>query len=184
MKKTLVLAALFAAAFCAANADPRDDALSAMLRCSGLTDRNARLGCYDATISRAPGALNQPVRAVPPAAGAPLAYTPVPPPAAPVAPRQRSEGMFDGILGTGGPARIPQTSVAQFGSESIANAGARAYPVAISGDAIDQISARVIAYSFDAGLVIVNLDNGQVWRQTPAPIRWVICPSRRCPMWR
>ena len=52
MKKRLIFAALCVAASGAANADPRDDALSAMLRCSALTDRNARLGCFDATIVR------------------------------------------------------------------------------------------------------------------------------------
>lgn len=57
--------------------------------------------------------------------------------------------------------------MAQFGSESIANGGAHADPTRREGDTIDQISARVIAYGFDAGFVTVTLDNGQVWRQTP-----------------
>jgi hypothetical protein len=56
--------------------------------------------------------------------------------------------------------------VAQFGSESIANGGARAYPIPMDGDTIDQISARLIAYAFENGFVSVTLDNGQVWRQT------------------
>jgi hypothetical protein len=84
-----------------------------------------------------------------------------------VAPRNRPSGVFDGILGAGGPARGPQISVAQFGSESIANGGSHAYPAPRDGDTVDQISARVIAYSFDAGYVTVSLDNGQVWRQAP-----------------
>jgi hypothetical protein len=169
MKKALIFAALIAAASGAANADPRDDALSAMLRCSGLSDRNARLGCYDATISRAPGAMNQPAppRAAAPAYAAPQAAY-IPPPAAPVAARRRSElGMLENFLGSG-PVRGPQTTVAQFGSESIANGGTHAIPAARDGDSIDQISARVIAYRFDAGYVTVSLDNGQVWRQTPS----------------
>jgi len=170
MRAMLIFAALCVAASGAAKADPRDDALSAMLRCSALADRNARLGCFDATIARAPGAMDQAasVRAAAPVQTAPAAYAAnVPPPAAPVAPRNRPSGVFDGLLGSGGPARGPQTSVAQFGGESIANGGARAYPVAIAGDTIDQISARVIAYDFANGYVTVSLDNGQVWRQTP-----------------
>jgi hypothetical protein len=159
MRNTLICAALFAAAFSAAKADPRDDTLSAMLRCSALGERNARLGCYDATISRAPGAMNQPAAAA--SAGN------VPPPAAPVAPRNHAPGALDGLLGIGSTARGPQTSAAAFGSESIANGGSHAAPAAREGDTIDQISARVIGYSFDAGYVTVSLDNGQVWRQTP-----------------
>src|ERR1700754_5143233 len=102
-----------------AHADPRDDALSAMLRCSALTDRNARLGCYDATVARAPGVLNQQsTRSV--AASAPGAS--VPPPAALVPPhQQRSSGFISSVFGPDGPARPVQTSVAQFGSESIVN---------------------------------------------------------------
>lgn len=169
MKKPVFFAALFAAAWGAAfsaqssaQADPRDDALSAMLRCSALTDRSARLGCYDATVSRAPGALNQPTVAPRP----PVAAN-VPPPAAPApAPRPRSSGFISGIFGSG-PSRAVQTSPAQFGSESIANGGARAYPIPMDGDTVDQISARLIAYAFENGFVTVTLDNGQVWRQTP-----------------
>jgi hypothetical protein len=159
-----IYAAVFAAAWGAAFpafADPRDDALAAMLRCSSLTDRGARLGCYDATVSRAPGAMNS----VP---GARPVASAVPPPAAPVVPRRaRSSGFMDKLFGPGGPNRAVQTSVAQFGSESIANGGARAYPIPMDGDTIDQISARLIAYAFENGFVTVTLDNGQVWRQTP-----------------
>lgn len=170
MRKTLIFAAFFAAACSAttgaANADPRDEALSAMLRCSALPDRTARLGCYDATIARAPGAMNQATAARPaPQSYAAPAPAYVPPPAAPVAARNRQPGVFDGILGAGGPARGPQTTVAQFGSESIANGGSHAYPVARDGDTIDQISARVIGYDFASGYISVSLDNGQVWRQ-------------------
>jgi hypothetical protein len=168
MKKPVIFAALFAAAWGAAfpaAADPRDDALAAMLRCSALTDRGARLGCYDATVSRAPNALNHPM-AAPPRIAPPLAAN-VPPPAAPVAARrERSSGFISGIFGADGPKRAVQTSPAQFGSESIASGGARAYPIPMDGDTIDQINARLIRYSFESGLVTVTLDNGQVWRQT------------------
>ena len=34
-------------------ADPRDDALSAMLRCSGISDKAQRLACYDSAVVRA-----------------------------------------------------------------------------------------------------------------------------------
>ncbi|HEY4076871.1 MAG TPA: hypothetical protein VGM26_08050 [Rhizomicrobium sp.] len=171
MKKIALLCVLLAISD--AYADPRDDALSAMLRCSAVTDRSMRLGCYDATVARAPGALNQ-------QSAKPAFASATPAPAAPVAPRQqRSSGFISSIFGPDGPARPPQTSAAQFGSESIVNDGARAWPIAMEGDTIDQISARLIAYSFDGGFITVTLDNGQVWRQTPgnAPVGHLSKPA-------
>jgi hypothetical protein len=140
-----------------------------LLRCPGRTYRKALWACNHATICRAPGALNQAARAPAPVYAAPARAAYVPPPAPPVAARPiRREGVFDSFLGTGGPARAPQTTVAQFGSESIANNGAHANPTARDNDTIAQISARVIAYDFANGYVTVTLDNGQVWRQTPS----------------
>jgi hypothetical protein len=145
----------------AAQADPRDDALSAMLRCSGIGDRAQRLACYDSAVARVPGALNNAVPVPPAMASA------VPPPAAAVAPRrQRSSGFMEKLFGSGGPKRAPQTSVAEFGSESLANGGREAYPIPMDGDTIDQISARLVNYQFADGYVIVTLDNGQMWRET------------------
>jgi hypothetical protein len=166
----------------AAIADPRDDALSAMLRCSALADRNARLGCYDATIARAPNALNPPASSAsyPSAArGASQAPLSAPPPAPAVAARPEGRTGFLGRILGSGPSRAPQTTVAQFGSESIASGGAKAYPLAMDGDTIDQISARVTGYAFDGGFITVTLDNGQVWRQTPgnAPVGHLARPA-------
>jgi len=160
--KSIGFVALFALlAVTGASADPRDDALSAMLRCSGIADRAQRLACYDSASARAPGALN----AAP--SPAPVMASAVPPPAPAIAPRKkRSNGFMDRLFGGGGPKRAPQTTVAQFGSESIANGGQHAYPIAMDGDRIDQISARVVSYQFNQGYVIVGLDNGQVWQQT------------------
>lgn len=159
--KNIGFATLFALlAVTGAKADPRDDALSAMLRCSGIADRAQRLACYDSASARAPGALNTP-------SPAPVMASAVPPPAPAVAPRKkRSSGFMDRVFGSGGPKRAPQTTVAQFGSESIANGGSHAYPIAMDGDRIDQISARVVSYQFNQGYVVVSLDNGQVWQQT------------------
>jgi hypothetical protein len=160
MIRGLIFAAVIAAASGAANADARDDALAAMQRCSMLSDRDKRLGCYDATISRAPAAIAAP-RAAPPVAAMAAAS----PPPQPVH-RERTSGFMAGLFGDG-PARPPQTSVAQFGSESIANGGAKAYPIPRDGDSIDAVSARVADYQIDGGFLTVTLDNGQVWRQTP-----------------
>ena len=160
MKTGLIFAALFAAAFSAANADPRDDALAAMRRCSTVSDRNARLGCFDATIARAP--VSAPGYAAP-VRPAPEVTASAPPPAPP--PRKRTSGFMASLFGDG-PPRDPQTTVGEFGSESLANGGAHANPIPIRGDTIDQFSARLVAASFASGFITVTLDNGQVWRQT------------------
>jgi hypothetical protein len=162
MKSTGFVALFALLGVMGAKADPRDDALSAMLRCSGIADRAQRLACYDSASARAPGALNSA-----PASPVPVVASAVPPPAPAVVPRKkRGNGFMDRLFGSGGPKRAPQTTVAQFGSESIPNGGSHAYPIAMDGDRIDQISARVVSYQFNQGYVVVSLDNGQVWQQT------------------
>lgn len=147
-----------------AQADPRDDALSAMLRCSGISEKPQRLVCYDTTVVRIPGALNHEGATPPPA---PAMASAVPPPAASVAPRRPHSSTFlEKLFGPDGPNRAPQTSVAEFGIESVASGGREAYPIPMQGDTIDQISARLVNYQFVEGYVIVTLDNGQMWRET------------------
>jgi hypothetical protein len=146
-----------------ASADARDDALSAVLRCSGMSDKAQRLVCYDSAAVRVPDALRAPS---PPLAVASPVSVPVsatPPPV--VAHRRRSSGFMDSLFGPGGPKRSPQTIAAQFGSESIANGGTRAYPIAMDEDTIDEITARLTSYDLSSGYLVATLDNGQVWRQ-------------------
>jgi hypothetical protein len=138
-----------------AQADPRDDTLSAMLRCSGISDKTQRLACYDGAVGNASAALTT----APPA----VVASAVPPPAPPIAPRRRLDFM-DRLFGSSDSDRTPQTTVAEFGSESIANGGTRAFPDRMYGDTIDQIRARLVSYEIH-GFITVNLDNGQVWRQ-------------------
>ncbi len=169
----------------AAQADPREEALSAMLRCSGIGDRSQRLACYDSAVVRAPDALRPaPVQAAPYQAPMVAGSAAVPPP---VRHSRRGNGFFDRLFGPGGPKRAPQRTVAEFGSESIANGGARAFPQAMDDDAIDAISARLANYDLSSGLLIVTLDNGQVWRQVSgdpvghlqyAAVRYVATISR------
>jgi hypothetical protein len=136
----------------AAQADPRDEALSAVLRCSGMSDKAQRLVCYDSAVVRVPGALNAPV-APPPVASA-----------APPVRRERSGGFIASLFGST-PGRGPQTTPAQFGIESIADGGKLMELGPIDGDALDQISARLVNYDVTGGFMSVTLDNGQVWRQ-------------------
>ena len=83
-----------------------------------------------------------------------------------MAPRHLRHGFLDKIFGPDGAKRAPQTAVAQFGSESIANGGGAAYPIPLDGDTIDQIGARLVNYQFTDGYVTFTLDNGQMWRPT------------------
>ena len=75
---------------------------------------------------------------------------------------------MDKLFGRGGPNRAPQTTVAQFGSESIANGGTQAYPHRHGRRHDRRRSARGWSsyQSRRQGYVVVSLDNGQVWRQT------------------
>jgi hypothetical protein len=164
MSKKTIFLGLFLLSASGAAADPRDDALSAVLRCSGMSDKAQRLACYDSAAVRAPGALHAPV-SPPVVAAAPVAAPAMTASAAPPARRHRNEGFLDRLFGPGGPNRAPQTTVAEFGSESIANGGSRAYPQPMDNDTIDEITARMINYDVSSGFLIATLDNGQVWRQ-------------------
>ncbi|HEX3063887.1 MAG TPA: hypothetical protein VHQ39_00330 [Dongiaceae bacterium] len=130
-----------------------------------MSDKAQRLVCYDSAAVRVPGALKAPAEppvAAAPAAGAAVATT-VPP--APVVHRQRSSGLIESLFGPDGPKRAPQTTVAQFGSESIGNGGSRAYPQPMDTDTIDEITARMVSYDVSTGFLVATLDNGQIWRQ-------------------
>ena len=155
--KNAVFTGIFLLLAGSATADPRDDALSAVLRCSGTSDKAQRLACYDSAAVRVPGALRA---SSPPPVAVATAAAP-----APVVRRRRSSGFLDSIFGPGGPNRAPQTSAGQFGSESIANGGKQAYPVPMDGDTIDEITTRLTNYDVSTGYLIVTLDNGQIWRQ-------------------
>ena len=160
MSKKAIVIGLFLLPAAGAAADPRDDALSAVLRCSGMSDKAQRLACYDSAAVRVPGALHAP--APPPAAVAAPAAAPAMA-SAPVR-RRRNESFLDHLFGSR-PTRAPQTTVAEFGSESIANGGKQAYPQPMDNDTIDEISARMINYDLGSGFLTATLDNGQVWRQ-------------------
>jgi len=175
MMKNAAIAGIFLLSATSAIADQRDDALSQVLRCSGMNDKGQRLACYDSAAVRASGALRAPTAApVPMMAPAPMTAPAIAPVTAvstasdvppPVRHRRQGNGFFEKLFGPGGPKRAPQKTVAEFGSESIANGGARAYPQPMDDDAIDAISARLANYDLSSGLLVVTLDNGQVWRQ-------------------
>jgi hypothetical protein len=172
--KRVIFSGLFLLVASAACADPRDDALSAVQRCSSVSDKGQRLACYDSAAVRVPGALRAPPPMIAPvpapmsaSAPAPVYASAAPAPGvpAPVPHARHSNGFLDKLFGDGGPKRAPQTTVAQFGSESVANGGSHAYPQAMDQDTIDAISARLASYDLSSGFLVATLDNGQVWRQ-------------------
>jgi len=166
MLRKVLFAMLFLLPAISAAADPRDDALTAVLRCSGTSDKAQRLACYDSAVVRVPGALRAPAAPPPIAAAAPVAAAPASTMTASAAPvrRHRNESFLDRWFGSG-PNRAPQTTVAEFGSESVANGGKQAYPQPLDNDTIDEISARLVNYDVSGGYLVVTLDNGQIWRQ-------------------
>ena len=56
-------------------ADPRDDALSLVLRCLGMCDKAQHLVCYHSAVVRVPGALRAPSPPVAAPVAAPVAST-------------------------------------------------------------------------------------------------------------
>jgi hypothetical protein len=137
-------------------AQSRTDAMSAVLRCTGINDNMARLACYDKAAGQTRAALASPEAVAPP-------------PAAQQSPsddggRERGPNLFEKALGIA-PERPAQTTVAQFGSETLTSNIPQ--PGHIRGDIINAIQARMTNYAFRGGLLTVALDNGQVWQQMP-----------------
>ena len=136
-------------------AQSRSDAMSAVLRCTGIVDNTARLACYDKAAGQTRAALATPeIVASPPASHL----------AADDEDDTRGRSFFDKALGIA-PDRQPQTTVAQFGSETLTSDAAQ--PEHIRGDIVNAIHARMTTYDFRGGLLAVALDNGQVWQQIP-----------------
>jgi len=164
MMKKVIFSGLFLLLANSAGADPRDEALSAVQRCSGMSDKAQRLACYDSAAVRVPGALHAPAPMIVPAPvmASAVPVSDVPPP---LRRTHRSAGFLDKLFGPDGPKRAPQTTVAQFGSESIANGGTHAYPQPMDQDTIDGFSARLASYDLSGGFLVATLDNGQVWKQ-------------------
>jgi hypothetical protein len=155
LRKVAAAAALMLAAVAPALADPRDDALAAVAKCTSLTDDRARLACFDAAVPDVKAALAAPAPQV--------AETP----------KQEEESWFGlpSIFGGGG--RPPQTTPQQFGNEYLPpppppkpEPGQPAPPP--PPEAIDSITAGVSDYAFNPyGRFTVFLDNGQIWQQLP-----------------
>lgn len=130
-----------------AHADPREDLLQAINKCSTIGDDKARLGCYDAAAPRV-----RDVVSVPPAA----MTTP------PTKEEEKSWFGFNlgGLFGGSAPA---QTTPQQFGQETTPQVQQN---VETAKQEVDSISAGVTEYSYTLDRkFIVFLDNGQVWRQ-------------------
>jgi hypothetical protein len=143
------IAAAVACQFGTAEASPRDDVLSGLQKCAGVTNDQARLACYDALVRPAQEALARPPE--PQEASHP-----------PTKEEQKSWFGFD-ISNLFGSAPAQQTTPEQFGSERTA---ATQKKVEQAQAEVDSISAAVTDYAYTPfGKFIVFLDNGQVWRQ-------------------
>jgi hypothetical protein len=151
----ILLAAMLAMAT-PVRADPRGDVVDMLVKCADITDKAARLDCYDSAAPQLRAAAQQPVApvAAPPMTAqagepAPLPAQAPPPPPAPVS---QQDGSFLSSLnpfsdGTEGPS-AQQMAYQPIGGEILpVTIGVAEYAVAPNG-------------SFS-----VTLDNGQVWRE-------------------
>jgi hypothetical protein len=143
---TLALVTLFSVPV---HADPREDLLQAIGKCTTVTDDKARLACYDAAAPHLHDVLNAP----------PAAMTTAPTP-------EEEKSWFgfnlDSLFGASAPAS--QTTPQQFGADRTPQVQQK--EAEQTTHEVDSISAGVTEYSFTFDKkFIIFLDNGQVWRQ-------------------
>jgi len=162
----------------AAQADPRQDLVDGLAKCSVINDSIERLSCYDALYPQLKAAESIAPTASAPAAPQPSAPFVGPAPAAPaatqaIAPAAAPPPVVDNrpwynpgrILGV---APDEQTKPEQFGGENLAPPPPPPGQVAVNQPPaeIDSITATVRDYSFNPyDKFIVVLDNGQIWQQ-------------------
>jgi hypothetical protein len=130
-----------------AGAASRDDVLEQLGKCAAIADNTARLACYDAMSPHVKDAL-----ATPPAT---IDHPPT-------QDEQKSWFGFD-LDNLFGAAPQQQTTLDKFGSDTLP---AIQEKKETAENAINNISAGVIQYYFSPiGRFVVELDNGQIWRQ-------------------
>lgn len=147
--RSMAAAAVLLVTASAAYAGVAEELIAAINRCESMPDTDTRHTCYDrlpevvksltATAAQTPAAA--PIPATPPPAALPTpatttAATPVPAAAPAPAARPESKGFWSNIF----------------------DADDEPLPTEIS-------TATVASFTFDYGLFVVTLDNGQVWRQ-------------------
>jgi hypothetical protein len=130
-------------------AGPRDDVVDVLVKCTDVTDKAARLDCYDQAAPQLRAAAHAPAASVAPSPPPVQTAEPVPQTAAPVS---QEGGSFLGSLdpfsdGPQGP------SAQQMAYQPI---GAEILPVTIG------VADYAVASD---GSFSVTLDNGQVWRE-------------------
>jgi hypothetical protein len=162
----LAVAAATGALLEATPAWSQDTAANAVARCRAIADEANRIVCLErALLAQPPEA----VSAVAPAE-APPAAAPGPAPAAAEPPLQAS------ATTGGGETAVVSSSSAEaeaFGAQSVANRQRRAGDPDAPEEVIPRMVAAVASVSeFGYRRLQVELDNGQVWRQTGADEPW------------
>jgi len=154
MKRCIVLVGLLAALVPSAQAGPKDDVVDVLAKCTDVTDREARIECYDraapqlrAAAGLAPAAIVSPA----PVAALPPVPQNAPPP--PEAPPQQSPSLLSGLDPFGDNAAPPPPLPAQMAYQPL-------------GQEILPITIAVTDYDVPTGgQFTVTLANGQVWRE-------------------
>lgn len=158
-KRCIVLAALVAGTPTAL-AGPRDDVVDVLAKCTDVTDREARIECYDRAAPQLRAAAGLPVAVAPSPMAAPLAAAPSPPapPSAPqYAPPAQAEApppssSFLGSLDPFSEDTAPPPMASQMAFQPI-------------GQEILPITIGVADYDITPAGFTVTLDNGQVWQE-------------------
>jgi hypothetical protein len=129
-----------------ASAGPRDDVIGTLVKCADITDKAARLDCYDQAAPQLRAAAQAPATPPPPPVAA---AQPAEPPPAPVS--QQGGSFLNSLDPFGDSPQGP--SAQQMAYQPI---GAEILPVTIG----------VADYSVAPnGSFSVTLDNGQIWRE-------------------
>ena len=159
MKRCIVLAGLLVASVPAAQAGPKDDVVDVLAKCTDVTDREARIECYDraapqlrAAAGLAPAAVANTAPPVPVAALPPQsALQSAPPP--PEAPPPQSPSLLSSLDPFGDTTAPPPPLAAQMAYQPM---GLEILPITIA----------VTDYDVPmGGQFTVTLANGQVWRE-------------------
>ena len=177
IKRSVALSAVVVVLASAAHAESSEAASSAIGTCSGLTDAQARLACYDQLAAKLKAG-----EAVAPQAYAPAAPMPVPVAQAPAAPAQTAAQSFGQATPDstkeksswynpgswfGGGNDTPHVTTgtpAEFGAEALPPA--KPAPGMPATEPLDHITATVTSVTFNGtGRFRVALDNGQMWKQ-------------------
>ncbi|HEY4113022.1 MAG TPA: hypothetical protein VGM17_03085 [Rhizomicrobium sp.] len=161
--RDLAIAAALLAGASVVQAGPKEQAIDALLKCADISDKDARVACFDAATPQLRAAA-QTAAPVAPVAAAPVSAAPASAVAQAEAPPQQqtpaaAQQQEDSSSGSG-----LLASLNPFGSDAPPSAQQMAYQPL--GQEILPVAIGVARFGpSDEGGFEIKLDNGQVWRE-------------------